>query len=113
MTPTELIQQGLALTGDEVRFRALVWRWIPEAIDLYQETNRWEYSLADLAFRGRDMAGDSHWMRFLALIYRHDCMDELATWHDTLLWLASKECTAYHWVLAACLALEMQQQKGA
>jgi hypothetical protein len=113
MITSELIQQGLSKIDDESAFREWAAQWMPECSEErldYIDCNGYDrytdkYSLADLAFRAREMAGDK-WVRgYLGVAAKYGC--NLA---GTGGWMAMR-ATPYHWIIAGCCAMEMQKQK--
>jgi hypothetical protein len=110
MTPQEIVKQGLEAAKDETAFRVWASRWLQECTALKAKPEKKEYifSLASLAFGARELADNEWQWAFQTLWFQMPettyCDDDASDW-------MAKSATPYHWIVAGCIALEMQ--KGA
>jgi hypothetical protein len=117
MTTEELIREGLALVGDEVRFRH--WSAMHGLLEsgetkAHDQDLYLKYTLADLAFMAREKAdGDQYWELAIIAIHRAVfCIEHDAyTAVDAIFWWTFK-ATSCHWILAGIVALEMAKNKS-
>lgn len=106
MTPQKIVRQGLEAVKDEAIFRKWVELWIPEATSRHCGFCIYELSLAELAFLAREVAGDK-WVYSCQYVY--EIADDVT---GTLSgWFMRPRCTPCHWIIAGCVAMEMQKKE--
>jgi hypothetical protein len=111
MDTSEVVKQGLALVGKESEFRKRAEQWMPGI------NQRWTFPptahpfvepLEVWPWRAREMAGD----KWDAAVY--DLFGEIHGYGRDIFaatyWMTI-EATPYHWLIAACVAIEMGKKK--
>ena len=102
---TTEIKELLAVLGlPEEEQRKLIWDWV------YNEYPGWEVfeapqSLADLAFRLRDKAGQGRFVDAIVEVF--EFLFGYSDYKSVMMWLCSQECQPVHWIIAALIAKEL------
>jgi len=62
-------------------------------------------SLADLAFRLRDEAGQGHFVNGITNVFEH--LYGYSDYKSVVMWMCSEECKSIHWIIAALIAKQL------
>lgn len=109
MTIQEIIQEGLEKSKDEAEFRVWASQWMEEAKTFYDlhDNETCMYSLADLAFRAREMASTG-WISAIREVY---WMVNVGSPRGPFQW-GIEFSAPYHWIIAGIVSKELRKENS-